>query len=396
MVRIYKLFLCLLLAGLFFSCSESEVTIRNEKEGQLVPTYVLESSGQKKFPLDSVTAPKAPFIQVHTDSVGNRQLALLNPYSNSIYFFDYDRTDFIHKITFNREGSNAILSVGGYYILNADSIFIFNRALVEMVLADGQGHVKERIALHSSNRNWSQYYPQFTFRAVNPILRIDNELLLSGFSPFSIRDSLIHKINITERINVKSLQVDHMSLYPEEIYGNDANWDDPTFMQPYTTLSPQNEIVYSFPPSHNLYVMDTKTQKMRVVYGGSNVAHTNTSIDWDLDSGRTPDTLIREHFLHQDLYGGILYDPWREVYYRFLEQRASDVTNRTPLTSKAIIIICMDKDFNYLGETNIGTGKQWNWNNAFVTKEGLNIEYLDINDMEELYMNFKIFTLKKI
>jgi hypothetical protein len=55
----------------------------------------------------------------------------------------------------------------------------------------------------------------------------------------------------------------------------------------------------------------------------------------------------------------------------------------------------MDKNFNYLGETTIGKGdKEWFWQNSFVTKEGLNIEYIE-KDSEE-YLTFKIFTIKNI
>lgn len=52
----------------------------------------------------------------------------------------------------------------------------------------------------------------------------------------------------------------------------------------------------------------------------------------------------------------------------------------------------MDKHFKYLGETTLGTFYEWNWTNSFVTKEGLNIEYIDENDVDERYMSFKIFT----
>jgi hypothetical protein len=56
----------------------------------------------------------------------------------------------------------------------------------------------------------------------------------------------------------------------------------------------------------------------------------------------------------------------------------------------------MDEQFNYLGETLIGKAEEWNWTNSFVTQEGLNIEYIDDNDMDEEHLNFKIFTIEKL
>ena len=42
-------------------------------------------------------------------------------------------------------------------------------------------------------------------------------------------------------------------------------------------------------------------------------------------------------------------------------------------------------------ETGRGTGEDWQWENSFVTKEGLNIEYIDDKDLSEMYMTFKTF-----
>lgn len=70
--------------------------------------------------------------------------------------------------------------------------------------------------------------------------------------------------------------------------------------------------------------------------------------------------------------------------------------NAVDLKEKSIVVIVMDKDFKYLGETNVGSWREWNYNNVFVTKEGLNIEYLDKNDIEEVAMTIKVLALKKL
>ena len=62
---------------------------------------------------------------------------------------------------------------------------------------------------------------------------------------------------------------------------------------------------------------------------------------------------------------------------------------------KPIAVIIFDENFNYLGETVIGTGENWYWQNSFVTEEGLNIEYID-NDLEEKYLRFRIFVVQNL
>ena len=92
----------------------------------------------------------------------------------------------------------------------------------------------------------------------------------------------------------------------------------------------------------------------------------------------------------------MLYDPWRKAYYRFMQQGIKGATSQDQLTEKPVVVIMMDEQFNYLGETVLGTSDVWNWNNSFVTKEGLNIEYIDESDIDEQYMRFKICVPQKI
>jgi hypothetical protein len=94
------------------------------------------------------------------------------------------------------------------------------------------------------------------------------------------------------------------------------------------------------------------------------------------------------------MYSAIKYDRFNKVYYRFLLSGIPATVNRAMEKEKPISIIIMDENFNYMGETTIGTCKDWYWQNSFVTKEGLNIEYLEKN-IDEEYLILKIFTLKK-
>lgn len=79
-----------------------------------------------------------------------------------------------------------------------------------------------------------------------------------------------------------------------------------------------------------------------------------------------------------------------------MQQGIKGATSQDQLTEKPVVVIMMDKQFNYLGETVLGTSDVWNWNNSFVTKEGLNIEYIDKGDIDEQYMRFKICIPQKI
>lgn len=73
-IRLY--FVCFLFV--FSSCSNNQVSVKNEKEGKLNSTYQLMVSDEKKIALDSETPTRPPYMQIYTDSTGNRLLTFLN------------------------------------------------------------------------------------------------------------------------------------------------------------------------------------------------------------------------------------------------------------------------------------------------------------------------------
>ncbi|MDR2915845.1 MAG: DUF4221 domain-containing protein [Tannerella sp.] len=373
------------------------MNIKNEKKGELKAGYQLVVSSEKRILLDYETAPKPPYVQMMKNLNGKQILTFFNPHKYAIYFYDYETAAYTGKIEYEKQGPNAILALDGYYIKNMDSIYVYSRSLVEVVLTDSTGRVKQRISLcnNRSNREWFRYYPQYIPATDNPLIEYQGKLIMTGLSPFSIADSLIRKFHFTACIDLISSNVEFTHTYPRELYGSDANWQDPFFMQPYPELSPTGELLYSFPISHDVYITQRDAEDYRTVYAGSNAARTIHSINDG--SEKTPKEVILAHILQQDLYGAIRHDPYRKVYYRFMSQGIPDASVKTRLEEKPVTVIMMDEQFNYMGETVIGTGEEWNWKNSVVTSEGLVMEYIDPNvDSGEEYLILKTFTIEKI
>ena len=389
--KLYYIVLCVLLA----SCSGHVVSVKNPNEGKLTATHQLVASGEKKFLLDTETAQKPTYIQLVRDSSETLMLTFLNTYKNAIYFYDYSTTSYIGNIGYQKEGPNAILALTGYYIKNMDSIYVYNMPLTEIVLTDSVGQVKRRTSLRGDDRsNWSRYYPQYVLNTAIPLIENRGKLMLTGMSPFSISDSLINKFCFATYLDTKTNQVEFRHTYPEALYGRNSNWEGGMHTQAYFAISSNDELIYSFPVSHDLYIQKDDQESYTTVYGGSNVAGTIHSINWDPKT--TPEEVIVESAVRGDMYGPILFDPYRNVYYRILLQGIPDATARTPLEKKPVIVIMMDEHFNYLGETTIGRWEEWNWMNSFVTEEGLSMEYTGEQDFDEDYLRLKIFTVEKL
>lgn len=385
------LWIILLLAA----CSSNQKEVKNKYYGKLVGTKRLINSGKKCFRLDTETKVKPLYTQLFTDKEGNSLLTFLNSRKNSIYFYDYSDTTYIKQIVFEREGANALMSASAYYIKNPDSIYVYNRSGMEIVLANNMGQIHNRIPLWDKNdKKWGMHYPQYLFSSVVPLMLTDNLLLLPGFAPFPEILADRENFHFTACLSLKTNQVEYYHTYPKELFGNGYNWGGDLLQLPYPAITPEGKIVHSFPNSHDLYISDCNGYVIKKEYGGSNKVKMIHSIDHE--SKNTPKEMVYDCYIKQDFYAAILYDPFHKVYYRYLLHGIPDANQQTPINSKPLTIIVMDENFRYLGEKEIGTGVEWNWTNSFVTKEGLNIEHIGTRLEDDDYLTFGLFTLQDL
>ena len=161
----------------------------------------------------------------------------------------------------------------------------------------------------------------------------------------------------------------------------------------YPAFTPEGKMIHSFPNSHDLYFSEWNDDAMTSVYAGSNEAGPIRPLECKPGEKVANEQLL-SFYLEQDWYAAILHDPYRKVYYRYLQKAIPSVSSRTQLNSKMLSVIIMDEQFRYLGETEVGTGEQWNWNNSFVTAEGLHIEHCGTEIEDDDYLTFGIFQPK--
>lgn len=379
--------------ALFFSCSSNNniVALKNERKGTLIPTVKLAVSGEKKFPLDSISAPKTPYMQVFTGDSNTTCLSFLNTYASAIYIYDYATAMEKKIIKFSRNDKDGVDNPLGYYLKSKDSIYIYNKKNNQLVLLNDSSRVLSRISLINDQPfhelSWTFFYPQYYPSTVAPLMRMSNQIVFPGQYMFSLPDTIARRFKFESHIDFSNNKVTFSREYPDELYGHNYFWENEgLFTNVYSDIAPDNKMVYSFPVSHQLYLADAGKEGYTPVYGASNEAGTITSFNKKLSG----EELVLK-VCQTDLYAAIKYDPYRKVYYRFLRKAMPDATATSTIKDKPLLVIVFDENFKYMGETAIGTCNDFNWENAFVTAEGLNIEYLDKNDRSESFLYFKIF-----
>ncbi len=377
-------------------CKKNTAEIKNLRKGSLEAIYKLKEVKTKKILLDSSTAPSPQYIQIFKDSLKIRNFTFLNTYNNSIYFYNYETLKFIKKITYDRKGPDGILKPTGYFIKDMDSIYMFDLQLNEIVLTNNKSRVLKKYSLRGegNSKTWYKRYPQYNTQTVQPFIETTNELLLVG-QFMSVPDNLISKNKFIAHLNKVTGSVTYSHTYPKSHYGYNYNWEGGYTIEVFPVIhSEEDKLIFSFPVSHDLFISDLNFNNYTKVYAGSNFANTIHSIDKDREKTSRIDFSL--NIMRHDNYAAILYDKYRHVYYRFLRKAIPNATFKTSWKKKPIAVIMLDEKFNYLGETTIGNMGEWRWQNSFVTKEGLNIEYLDDDDIDEVALTLKIFNPVKL
>ena len=90
-------------------------------------------------------------------------------------------------------------------------------------------------------------------------------------------------------------------------------------------------------------------------------------------------------------YQNIIYDKYKNQYYRIARLPKQDFTLSERGNMKPIIIIILDSNFKYIGEVELDMNIRYSLNNCFATKEGLNIQ-VHTNDDDKLTFYVYSFT----
>lgn len=187
-------------------------------------------------------------------------------------------------------------------------------------------------------------------------------------------------------LNLESMENTYIVPYPE-IYQK-ANWGGNMFRLGYTCFNPQEKLfLYSFPASHNLYVYDMVNNKTRSFYAGSNRIDMISSYSNDVDE-IYDDNKSTKHYISNPSYGAIIYDKYRNLYYRIAEIPQDNGLGEYRML-KQLSIIILDQSFNIVGETCFS---QPYGTTVLVSPDGLLIPFVENNDLDGV-MQYHVFKI---
>lgn len=371
--------ICLLF---FSSCSQ-------KSEDKEPTTKVLQNAENKlRIPLDDQTGNYS-FGLGYLD--GEKPFLFnIQHQRNEIQVYDLGKKELSKILKFEVEGSNGIGSLRGFHVHTADSIFLFTSQSGAIFLTDLDQSYLSRISFASPGGYSDPGSYPLPFNA-SPIIRSERMLSKTAF-PGSFRE--IDERTLSDKYLSLELNLRTGDLglsahrYPIKYLADGLR--QPT----YSMAASPEKVVYSFFADHNLYVASSARDELKAVNAKSRFfPETFPTIPRTAERNE-----VSMYVLASPRYEGLIYDRYREVFYRFcfpaIEVESEEELEQLRGFPKDFSIMILDSDLQVLGETRF-KGYNYVTNNVFVAKEGLyiSVNHPDNYDNEEDFLSFVLYEL---
>lgn len=351
-----KNILLLLLLLAITSCSDTG----ENKSYKLVPT-----DKKISFALDTKTRSAIWTLLPYTDKDEQEYLTLQGFDSNTIHFYDINTGEHKLKIETALEGPDGVGRFCGYYIHNLDSIYLTPIYGDEVILIDRNAHVKSRISIKKAEDGTPFNICSFTHYSCTQ-LKGDSLYFIAEANRRIEHAPIAAALNIhTGKINTYQPEYDKFpNQNPQKKFG----WEGYI-----NRCFNGTNYVYSFDFIEELLVASPSQDQMTRVPAKSRYIDKVKMLD---DFGN----LTMQDGVENPNYGTIVYDPYREVYYRIAypateigrKLKDREALELIQFGRKKFAIMVFNKDMELIGETMM-PDYTYNSSLLFVRKDGLYI-----------------------
>lgn len=356
----YKLSSLLILFFLF-SCS-------SPKEESCI---LVASSDSLVFDLNPQTSMFIKALFPYTDEKGREYLTFQNNIEPEILWYDMNSQKYIKTIKIDKEGVNGISSFVGYYIYSDDEIYIPEGMKSTINVVDGKGKIHRKIVYEKTTQGKSTIPFNCLSFPYTPLYIINNKMYLPQSPNMGLGDRIVEDSPVTLILDsVKHSLTESKLKFPKvrssvELRGNTLGIE-----MSYSQIYDGKNFIYSFFFDENLYIVSPDGEVRSQVKTRSkyiNEIYNEKKVPGDIaELVRTLCTI--------PMYGNLIYDKYREVYYRFVypetELKEGNYMDIWQLGRSKFSIIILDKHLNILGETLFPTNIYAS-NHFFIREDGL-------------------------
>lgn len=288
--------------------------------------------------------------------------------------------------TLNIKGCGNLNNYSGF-LYRKDTIFVYNYKQKVVYALDSTLTVKKTWAVRE--RCKAKYPVDPEALTQSPMLYSDRHIVLSGSGLGTPEDATPENRPISCCINTSTDELIYGGTYPQQYILGD--FGGLYFNSIYQTVDNVGNYIYSFPADHSVYFYRSDLSKFEKVYMGSRYISEIKSSDIKSIELLKDKSLRVRYYIGQPSYSTILYDKFRDVYYRFAEHPLKSQWSPGQNFRKPFSIIVMDSDRNILTETPIIKDYDLlNLGNVHVSKEGLLIQKIDADENKMVFVIYKM------
>ena len=235
----------------------------------------------------------------------------------------------------------AVGRVLGCYIQDWDSLYLTSLFEPEIIRINKDCQILEKINYEEANDGTRLYNSSFlSFRTATLIGR---DLYI-----YSDPNRLIEKDYVSATINLDTKEIRALPFVYPDYPGSSVKLKRYGLEGSYSRSFDEQRFVYSFIYDESVYVANIAHDSIRKVSVKSEY----------IDQVQLPDELTAQaiDFCQNAMYGDLIYDPYREVFYRIAYpsttiEKGVKAMELIEYGRKTFSIIILDKELNKLGET---------------------------------------------
>lgn len=370
----------------YTSCNKSKFDHSTSNEGSV---YLKDSLILK---LDSKSSYDFSYFDLGVIEE-KEKLIILNRINSSVDFYDLNSGELESRFIIQQDGPSQLRDAQGLLFHNQDSIFVFTSFLrSKFGLFNMNGELKSYFKPKTHSDNLLDQLHNHSSSPTVPTIFLNGKLFFSqltlgnpaGNPAFS--DS--HEPEFVYHLENDSIEQISSLKMPLEFRGKTL---PVSFTFQSKALNESNDFVFSWFGSDSIYVYDSK-----YIFKSKHLAKSLLSNGIEKTSLPLSQEDSNRLVLSQTHYPRLIYDPYRQLYYRFTHIRRTydpnELIDHKSIHKNPFSIIVFDLNFVKLDEV-IFPSKTYNLYQAFVAKEGLYLPLTNpfFSKIDENVVKYEIF-----
>lgn len=307
----------------------------------------------------------------YTDRTGREFLTFQNDMEPEILWYDVASQKYVKTTKLQKEGNNGVGVFCGYYISSENEIYIPEMYKTVLDIVNDKGEIVRKI--HYEKNSLGKPNIPFFCTSYQSMHILNGKIFIPQTPNLALNDVMADS-PVTLVVDTVNHSIHEFDLrFPPVISSEEIKGYTLGVESAYSMCYNGKDLVYSFFFDEDLYIVSLDGKIKNKIKAKSKY------LEKIYDGKKTPTDMNAwgKTICEIPMYGNLIYDKYREVYYRvvYLKTELEDGDNYMEISllgRTKFSIMILDKDLNLLGET-LFPENTYASNLLFVRADGLYI-----------------------